>query len=202
VSGRDREFLQKQFINNEFKFPLAACHGAYSYTPEDGEWVNLIPHDSTKWKDDVVEILKLYTSRTPGSFIEDKGHAVTWHYRNSPPEFADFLANKLFIELEESLTSLAAQVTRGKKVIEVKSLHASKGHFVQHWLEKQEYIPDVVVALGDDTTDEDMFDFLEGNPVVRPYCIKVGDDKTHAKYFIKEQSKVNLFLKNFINSVQ
>ena len=201
VSGRDKEFLQHQFIENKFKFPLAACHGAYSYSPETLEWSNLIPHDSTRWKDNILEVLKLYTSRTPGSFIEDKGHAITWHYRNSPPEFADFLANKLFIELEESLTSLPAQVTRGKKVIEVKSLHASKGYFVQHWLEKQEYQPDVVVALGDDTTDEDMFEYLQHQSVVTPFCIKVGADKTYAKYFIKEQQSVNLFLKNFILSV-
>lgn len=201
VSGRDKEFLQQQFIDKDFKFPIAACHGAYAYSPENHEWNNLIPHDSTKWKDDILEILKLYTSRTPGSFIEDKGHAVTWHYRNSPPEFADFLANKLFIELEESLTSLPAQVSRGKKVIEVKSLHASKGFFVQQWLERQEYLPEVIIALGDDSTDEDMFEYLQNKPEIDPFCIKVGEEKTHAKYFIKEQSNVRLFLENFIHSV-
>lgn len=201
VSGRDKEFLQDQFIGNDYKFPLAACHGAYSYTPETQEWVNLIPHDSTKWKDDILDILRLYTSRTPGSFVEDKGYAVTWHYRNSPPEFADFLANKLFIELEESLTSLPAQVTRGKKVIEVKSLHASKGFFVQQWLEKQEYQPDAIIALGDDTTDEDMFEYLQNNTELNPFCIRVGEEKTYAKYAIKEQATVNMFLKNLIHSV-
>ena len=202
VSGRDRDFLQNEFIkNNQFKFPLAACHGAYAYSPENHEWSNLIEHDSTKWKDGIIDILKLYTSRTPGSFLEDKGHAVTWHYRNSPPEFADFLANKLFIELEESLTSLPAQVTRGKKVIEVKSLHASKGFFVQQWLEKQEYQPDVVIALGDDTTDEDMFEFLQNKSDISDYCIKIGEDKTFAQYMIKEQTSVDLFLENFLHSV-
>jgi trehalose 6-phosphate synthase/phosphatase len=201
VSGRDKEFLHQHFIDSEYKFPIAACHGAYAYTPETHEWNNLIPHDSTKWKDDILDVLKLYTSRTPGSFIEDKGHAVTWHYRNSPPEFADFLANKLFIEMEESLTSLPAQVTRGKKVIEVKSLHASKGFFVQQWLEKQEYRPDFIIALGDDTTDEDMFEYLQNNSEIHPFCIKVGDEKTHAKYFIKDQGTVQLFLENFMRSV-
>jgi trehalose 6-phosphate synthase/phosphatase len=202
VSGRDRDFLQNQFIDNKYKFHLAACHGAYSYSPDTMEWNNLIPHDSTKWKEDILDIFKLYTSRTPGSFLEDKGHAVSWHYRNSPPEFADFLANKLFIELEESLTSLPAQVTRGKKVIEVKSLHASKGFFVQQWLEKQEYGPEVIIALGDDTTDEDMFEYLQNNSSSTPFCIKVGEEKTFAKYFIKEQAAVNLFLKNFIHSTE
>jgi trehalose 6-phosphate synthase/phosphatase len=202
VSGRDKEFLEQQFIQHQLEFPLAACHGAYAYLPDNNEWTNLIPHDSTKWKESVVEILKLYTSRTPGSFIEDKGHAITWHYRNSPPEFADFLANKVFLELEESLSSQSAQVTRGKKVIEVKSLHASKGYFVQHWLEKMEYLPDAVIAIGDDTTDEDMFEFLQTRPEIQSYCIKVGEGKSAARYFIKDQRSVNYFLKNFLEVYQ
>ena len=201
VSGRDKEFLEEQFIDNDFEFPLAACHGAYSYSPKDRRWHNLIPHDSTKWKEAVLEILELYTSRTPESFIEDKGHAVTWHYRNSPREFADFLATKLFFELEEAMTGQPVQVHRGKKVIEVKSIHANKGYFIQQWMQSAAKKPDVVVAIGDDTTDEDMFNILQERKDVVPYCIKVGQEKTHAHYFIKEQEQVNMFLKNFLTSM-
>lgn len=202
VSGRDKEFLEEQFIHNNFTFPLAACHGAYSYSPESHEWQNLVAHDSIKWKESVMEILKLYSRRTPGSFIEDKGHALTWHYRNSPPEFADFLANKLFLELEGTLTSQPVQVNRGKKVIEVKSIHANKGFFVQQWLLTRSNKPDVVVALGDDTTDEDMFDVLQGQRDFDPFCVKVGKENSGAKYFIRDQNSVNLFLKGFLSSVE
>jgi trehalose 6-phosphate synthase/phosphatase len=201
VSGRDREFLEEQFIKNNLNFPLAACHGAYAYAPEIQEWLNLIPHDTTRWKNHIMDILKLYTSRTPGSFIEDKGHAVTWHYRKSPTEFADFVANKLLLELEESLTNHPAQVSRGKKVIEVKSLYASKGYFIQHWLNRQEYMPDVIIAIGDDTTDEDMFQYLQEEGSVESYSIKVGREKSCAAYFIKDQTSVNQFLTNVIISI-
>jgi trehalose 6-phosphate synthase/phosphatase len=201
VSGRDKEFMQEQFIDNKLNFPLAACHGAYSYSPETSEWVNLIPYDSTQWKEKVLEIFSLYTARTPGSFVEDKGYAVTWHFRNSPPDFAEFLANKLFIELEESLTSLPALVTKGKKVIEVKSLHASKGFFIQQWLKKQEYQPEIILALGDDNTDEDMFDFIQKNSESASFCIKVGEEITKANYFIKDQNSVNTLLKNLVRSL-
>lgn len=201
VSGRDKEFLEEQFLDNEFEFPLAACHGAYAFFPMENRWNNLIPHDNSKWKDVVLEILKLYTLRTPESFIEDKGHAITWHYRNSPREFADFLANKLFFELEETLTNLPVQVKRGKKVIEVKSIHANKGYFVQQWISGRSIKPDVVIALGDDTTDEDMFRILQEREDITPYCIKVGKEKSAANYYIQEQDHVNLFLKNFISSL-
>lgn len=201
VSGRDKEFLEEQFIDNDFNFPLAACHGAYSYSPEDHTWHNQIPQDTIKWKDTVKDVLALYTQRTPGSFIEDKGHSITWHYRNSPREFADFMANKLLFELEESLTGHPVQVGRGKKVIEIKSIHANKGHFVQQWILNQSKKPDVVVAIGDDITDEDMFNAIQERKDISQYCIKVGQEKTHAHYFIKEQASVNLFLQNFLSSV-
>jgi trehalose 6-phosphate synthase/phosphatase len=201
VSGRDKEFLEEQFIDNDIEFPLAACHGAYSYSPAEHRWKNLIPDDSTRWKEKVLEILNLYALRTPGSFIEDKGHAITWHYRNSPKEFAEFLAAKLFFELEETLANQPVQVNRGKKVIEVKSMHANKGYFVQNWLQGRETRPDVVVAIGDDTTDEDMFATLQARRDVVPYCIKVGEEKSHAPFFIKDQASVNLFLENFLRSI-
>jgi trehalose 6-phosphate synthase/phosphatase len=202
VSGRDRDFLQEQFISRDFNFSLAACHGAYAYSKQKGEWENLVPIDSSKWRDNVMEVLKLYTIRTPGSFIEDKGHAITWHYRSSPPGFADFLANKLFIELEENLTNQPVQVIRGKKVIEVKSIHANKGLFVQNWIRNipQEDRPDVIIALGDDTTDEDMFSTLQEQQDIEAYCIKVGNENTSALYYIKDQSTVDPLLESMISN--
>ncbi len=201
VSGRDKEFLEQQFLAQDFDFPLAACHGAYYYSPDEKNWVNLVSHDPLKWKSSVMDILKLYTSRTPGSFIEDKGHAVTWHYRNSPTEFADFLANKLTFELEESLTNQPVQVNRGKKVIEVKSVNANKGYFVEQWLQRMEYLPDIVIAIGDDTTDEDMFDMLQGRTDVKTFCIKVGKEKSRARYSLPDQGTVSDFLNNLLHSM-
>lgn len=201
VSGRDKEFLEEQFIDHDFMIPLAACHGAYSFLPKDHRWHNLIPNDSTNWKDKVLEIFNLYTKRTPGSFIEDKGHAITWHYRNSPREFAAFLATKLFFELEESLFNQPVQVNRGKKVIEVKSIHANKGYFVQQWIQNSMRKPEIVVALGDDTTDEDMFSTLQSRKDFEAYCIKVGKEESHAHFHIKDQNSVNLFLQNFLEGL-
>jgi trehalose 6-phosphate synthase/phosphatase len=201
ASGRDKEFLEQQFLDQGFNFPLAACHGAYYYSPAEKDWINLVSHDSLKWKINVMDILKLYTSRTPGSFIEDKGHAVTWHYRNSPNEFANFLANKLTFELEETLTNQPVQVNRGKKVIEVKSVNANKGYFVEQWLQRMEYLPEIVIAIGDDTTDEDMFDMLQGRTDVKSFCIKVGNEKSRARYTLPDQGTVSDFLNNLLQSL-
>ena len=201
ISGRDKEYLESQFKKSGLNVSMGACHGAYEYRCEAEEWVDLAAHDPMKWKESVIEVFKLYTSRTPGSFFEDKGHAVTWHFRNSPPEFADFLANKLYLELEDIMRSQAVMVTKGKKVIEVKSVHASKGLFVDQWLKNSSFKPEAVIAIGDDTTDEDMFEFLNGNNDIEPFCIRVGIDKTSAHYSIKDQSHVNLFLKQLEQNI-
>ncbi|HXH73471.1 MAG TPA: bifunctional alpha,alpha-trehalose-phosphate synthase (UDP-forming)/trehalose-phosphatase [Bacteriovoracaceae bacterium] len=203
VSGRDKEFLEDQFVKRNYQFALAACHGAYSYSRKEKKWDNLVPNDGSNWRENVLEVLKLYTIRTPGSFIEDKGHAITWHYRSSPSAFAEFLSNKLYIELEEALTSQPVQVTRGKKVIEVKSIHANKGTFVRHWINQlpEAEKPDVIIALGDDTTDEDMFRTLQDQNEISAYCIKVGDEATSARYYIKDQENVDPLLERMLTSL-
>ncbi len=201
ISGRDKEFLEEQFIDHDLGFRLAACHGAYSYSPKDHTWVNLIPNGPLKWKENVIEIFDLYTKRTPGSFIEDKGHAITWHYRQSPREFADFLATKLFYELEEHLANSPVQVSRGKKIIEVKSMNANKGFFVQNWIQSSHNKPDIVLAIGDDATDEDMFSVLQGRNDIESFCIKVGKDKSLAHFHIDEQNQVNQFLERVLIAI-
>lgn len=201
ISGRDKEFLEEQFIDHELGFRLAACHGAYSFCPKDHTWINLIPSGPLKWKENVLEIFDLYTKRTPGSFIEDKGHAITWHYRQSPREFADFLATKLFYELEEHLANSPVQITRGKKIIEVKSMNANKGFFVQNWIQNLQHKPDIVLAVGDDATDEDMFSVLQGRNDIESFCIKVGKEKSLAHFHIDEQREVNLFLENLLKVI-
>jgi trehalose 6-phosphate synthase/phosphatase len=203
VSGRDKEFLHEQFIKRNYSFSLAACHGAYSYSLREHKWESLVPSDGSKWRDTVLEVFKLYNIRTPGSFIEDKGHAITWHYRSSPSNFAEHLANKLFLELEESLTGLPVQVMRGKKVIEVKSIYANKGAFVRRWITQmpQEERPDIIIALGDDTTDEDMFRTLQEQHDISAYCIKVGNEDTTAHYYIKDQISVDPLLEKLLSSL-
>lgn len=203
VSGREKEFLQRYFLDRHHNFSLGACHGAYVYDKRVGKWQDLIMGESQKWKEIVEELLKLYTKRTPGSFIEDKGHALTWHYRSSPTQFAEFLASKLYNELEENLQAYPVQVVRGKKVIEVKSIHANKGSFINYWLGNlsADERPDLIVALGDDTTDEDMFHALQEQKEYPAYCVKVGRGSTAAKYFIQDQNKVTPLLKNFAESI-
>lgn len=189
VSGRPSSFLTDQFRG--IRISLAAEHGA-RYFPAGGDrWQSLVHTDRRQWIGTAVEIMKAYSTRAPGSFVERKAYSVSWHYRKSPEEFATQLSRKLREELESIFTNLPVSVLQGKKVIEIRAAEANKGHFVRWWLHTFPLGEDeVVVAVGDDETDEEMFAALPASAIT----IKVGPGRTSARYRILRQQDLVPFL--------
>lgn len=183
VSGRDRHFLETQFKG--LQLDMIAEHGAMVKKREDLAWVL---HDSYQenWKESIRPILQTYAQRCPGAFVEDKETSLAWHYRNADDElYATRRAQELLWQLRNFLQpELNLQVVDGNKVLEVKKTAYNKGTAARSLLENRDY--DFVLAIGDDTTDEDMFIMLPESA----YTIKVGDAISAARYHIKKQSQV------------
>ena len=72
--------------------------------------------------------------------------------------------------------------------LEVHHLDVSKGHITQEWLLHDH---DYVMAIGDDTTDEDMFVALPSTA----YTIKVGRGRTLANYRLPNPTSVHQLLR-------
>lgn len=190
VSGRDANFIQKQFEGVDCY--LACEHGAKFYDYKKGKWRTLVSSSKSQWFNQAAQIIREYTRRTPSSFFEKKNYAIAWHYRKSPQDFGEFQARKLVIDLESGLSHLPVTVILGKKVVEVKAIEANKGYFAQWFAARYLEKGQKVFALGDDRTDEDMFSSLKG----KAECVKVGlPEKTEAAYFIEEQQSVHSVLK-------
>ena len=51
--------------------------------------------------------------------------------------------------------------------------------------------PDFILSVGDDLTDEDMFAVLDANA----YSIRVGNDKSKAKFHLKSYKDVRQLLR-------
>jgi trehalose 6-phosphate synthase/phosphatase len=189
VSGRPSRFLTEQFRG--IGISLAAEHGARFFSASRRRWQSLVHSDRTQWMGTAREIMESYATRVPGSFVERKAYSVSWHYRKSPEDFATLLSRKLREELESIFVNLPVSVLRGKKVIEIRAAEANKGHFVRWWLDTFPLADDeVVVALGDDETDEEMFEALPSSAIT----IKVGTGPTSARYRILQQERVGPFL--------
>jgi trehalose 6-phosphate synthase/phosphatase len=175
VSGRSAADLDRWFGHVDRAW-LAAEHGALLRAPGTSEWRPLRPGASTDWLDEVRPVLEHLADRAPGSFVEEKQFALAWHYRQVEPEFGTWIANELAINLEAQLAGTELAVLRGSKVVEVRFAWANKGEVAAHLRSLAE--PDWELAIGDDRTDEDLFERLGGDAVT----IKVGAGPTRARY--------------------
>ncbi|MCB0417901.1 MAG: trehalose-phosphatase, partial [Bdellovibrionales bacterium] len=196
VSGRQRKFLSEQL--KDLGVSLAAEHGAMYLEKGATRWESLVHSDKQSWFPLARKIMQDYALRVPGSFVEEKEFALSWHYRQSPNEFANYQAKKLHEELELGLANLPVAILGGKKVIEARAVEANKGTFARWYVDDvvQENEKRVVVAIGDDQTDEDMFNSVPPGSVT----VKIGKGPTEAQYCLASQSELMGFLRSLSES--
>ncbi|MBL7472256.1 bifunctional alpha,alpha-trehalose-phosphate synthase (UDP-forming)/trehalose-phosphatase [Robertkochia sediminum] len=187
ISGRDRETLEKWF--GKYEFNMITDHGVWMHTAEKG-WQSL-ERIRTNWMENIRPILETFTDRTPGSFIEEKRYSLAWHYRKTDPE----LGVKRVMELDTVLTSLISNnelsVLKGNMVTEIKSSNVNKGRAVSRMLSETRY--DFMFAIGDDWTDEYMFEEMPS----KAYTVKVGYQKTKARFHVHSNKQVRALLEKF-----
>ena len=134
-------------------------------------------------------LLELYVDRTPGSFVEEKGYSLSWHYRRADARLASVRAKELKEDLIKLTENLGVRVLEGSKVIELKDAGVNKGRAVSRWLGRKGW--EFILAIGDDWTDEDMFDVLPDTA----YSIKVGLSASKARFNLDMQDDVRGLLK-------
>ena len=86
ISGRDGAFLMEH-MGHLKNVGMSAEHGCFMRVPGAEDWTNFAESLDMSWMSEVEGIFKYYTERTTGSTIEVKKSSITWHYRNSDPEW-------------------------------------------------------------------------------------------------------------------
>jgi len=165
---------------------LAAEHGA-SYK-EDGVWHKNLPLNQP-WDDEIINILQSFVDRTPRSRMETKDTSLVWHFRNVDGWLASLREQQLLIALIAPCARQNLQILRGNKVVEIKSPYHNKGSEVRRILKNNSF--DFILAIGDDTTDEDTFRELPSEA----YTIKIGAISEIARYNLRSQTSTLPFLK-------
>ena len=136
-------------------------------------WKTLSRAES-RWKKQILPILHKYASLTPMARVEEKPHSLVWHYRQSPPYYAQKNVVILKRILRPLLKSFGLAIFQGNKILEIKDPTINKGAAVKKWLNKDYTF---VLAIGDDYTDEDMFEALP----LTSYTLKVRGGRTAAR---------------------
>ncbi len=187
-SGRNKNSLDNWF--GYLPISLSAEHGAFY--KENGKWHQVL--QNIDWDDKIISILKYITKRTPHSKIEIKDTALVWHYRNVDSWLANLRVNQLVDALMHACFRNNLQIMKGNKIVEFKPLNISKGTEAKRLISADNY--DFIMAIGDDTTDEEMFMALPSDAIT----IKVGQNSTLAKYNIPTQSGVLAFFNKLIKT--
>lgn len=186
ISGRDRKTLDNWFEGCAYS--LIVEHGVWMKQP--GKDWQLIEIMNNEWKSAIGPVMEFFVDRTPGSFIEEKNFSLVWHYRKADPELGQLRAN----ELKEELTSLIAnnnlEIMEGSKVIEVKNAGVNKGNAAAKKIAGKTY--DFILGIGDDWTDEYLFEQLPDDA----HTIRVGLKSTAAKYNAESYRAVRELLRN------
>jgi trehalose 6-phosphate synthase/phosphatase len=156
VSGRTQETLESWL--GPLPIGLHAEHGLSSRVPSAGAWVaaKLPPQE---WRPAVFTLMRAFVEETPGAFVEEKSAGLAWHYRAADPALGAVRARALELKLAAFLEHRPARILPGAKVIEVVPKGVHKGRLVPSLLARAP-AEALLLAVGDDRTDEDLFGAL------------------------------------------
>ena len=185
ISGRDRDTFQEWF--GDQNYTLIAEHGAW-LKKKNSKWKErkTVHFD---WKENIKPVLESYVDRTPGSMIEEKTHSLVWHYRRADIELGVLRALELHDDISNIILNQDLEILEGNKVVEIKVTGINKGNAAVEYLMEGNY--PFIMAIGDDWTDELLFKELPEYA----HTIKVGTDKSLAKYYLNDYRDVRELLR-------
>jgi len=189
ISGRKKESLQEWL--GESPVMLVAEHGMWT-KGEDGNWHQQGGETGSAWKDEALEIMNFYVDRTPGSFVEHKSHSLAWHYRKVEKGLGEVRKSELSSHLKHMMNERGFHVMDGDHVVELKPDYTNKGRVAKQIFEH--HTPDFTMCMGDDTTDEYMFEALPDDS----FTIKVGSGSSHARFGLESVDEVRALLNKLV----
>ncbi|KAM0949125.1 putative alpha,alpha-trehalose-phosphate synthase (UDP-forming), Trehalose-phosphatase [Dioscorea sansibarensis] len=199
VSARSKKTLNEWFSPCG-NLGIAAEHGYFLRLNGDAEWETCAPVADCTWKQIAEPVMKLYTETTDGSTIEDKETALAWCYEDADPDFGSCQAKEILDHLESVLANEPVTVKSGTNNVEVKPQGVSKGLVAQRLLSimrQRGLVPDFVLCIGDDRSDEDMFEVITtamaGSSCISSaevFACTVGRKPSKAKYYLDDTAEI------------
>jgi trehalose 6-phosphate phosphatase len=153
VSGRLVSDLDQLFA--PLHLPAIGGHGAEMRVPGG---TNIQARHADAMGDGFRKLITNVAAADPRLILEDKGSSLALHYRLAP-QLEGMLKTKIAAIIERAAIR-ELDVLHGKAVIEIKSRHFSKGVAVRELMKSPPFLGRRPVFVGDDTTDESVFQIL------------------------------------------
>ncbi len=190
---------ETDFISHFFsKVPyLGLCgeNGFYYKYPNENIYNEIVEIQDWSWKDTVIKIIKEFTEKTEGSFYIERKSSIIWNYKQSDSDFGPIQADEIKTHLM-SIFNTKLDIENYNGTLEIKPKDVNKGAFVAKII-KNEFKKrniDLIVAFGDDNTDEEMFSYFNSaekyfpnfNNNIKVITATIGKKPSKAKYFISD----------------
>ena len=186
ISGRGNKELD--LLLGHLPINIVAEHGAM--IKESGVWEEQVS-DEGEWRNAVISVMNDVTLKCSASFVEEKNYSLAWHYRNAESKSGYAHSRELISQLDELVILYNLKILDGNKVVEIMNKNVGKGKAVKKLLAGKDY--DFVLSIGDDATDEEIFEFFLTD--TNSCTIKVGEGNSFAKFKFNSVSDVVKFLK-------
>ncbi|KAE9608498.1 hypothetical protein Lal_00020757 [Lupinus albus] len=203
VSGRGKISLSEWFDQCK-KLGIAAEHGYFIRWGKQSSWKMSHVCTDFAWKRIAEPVFRSYTEATDGSYIEAKESALVWHHHRADPEFGSWQSIELLEHLESVLANEPVVVKKGKEIVEVKPQWVTKGSVTQEVLSaltRAGKSPDFVLCIGDDRSDEDMFESIltkaygaTSSTSPEMFACTVGQKPSKARYYVDDTVEAIMIL--------
>ncbi|MCG9697461.1 trehalose-phosphatase [Shewanella sp. Isolate11] len=182
ISGRTLKSLANLV---DMPLNMAGSHGAEWQHPNGIPYSQSIAHPSFL----AIKNQLLNYANCHNLIAEDKGDAIAIHYRQAPAQqqqLDDYIADTLKSEDPKEI-----RVIRGNCVREIQIAGSDKGVAIARFMSKPPFYGRRAIFIGDDTTDEDGFAWVNDNGGI---SIKVGDGPSCAQQRLSNTGEVLAFL--------
>jgi trehalose 6-phosphate synthase/phosphatase len=184
VTGRSQESIEPWL--GSLPIWLHVEHGLRS-RKADGTWLPST-HQRSEDFDIAAQIMQKFAVRTRGTLVEPKAASIAFHYRRANALVIHEMLTALRSELASALGP-QAQILEGHKVLEVRLRGVSKRSAVQVALANAPS-DTLVLAAGDDKTDEDTFAALPPGAI----SIRVGKGSSLANLRVESPEQIRTLL--------
>ncbi len=182
-----RKALDIDQIIEHIPITIIAEHGAL--VRENGIGRHQI-ENRYSWKNVILAFLRETTSVCEGSLFEERNFSVTWHYKTVTQQKALGFVRQIIAKVKKNIRAKEKRIFDGNKTVEILTTEITKVKAVAYLLVQHSY--DFILCIGDDKTDEDVFEYLSDND--HAITIKVGQGKSKAKYNLENAHQVLHFL--------
>lgn len=155
----------------------------------------------------MLKILEGFTEKTEGSYILKKETILSWMYKDCDIYFGHIQANEINTHLQNIYENCKLDIVNGKGYVEIKPRNVNKGYFISHII-KNEFLestlPDFILTIGDDTSDEEMFRYLNSvqhhlsnvKENTKIFTCTIGRKPSSAQYYLNEVHEVIEYLES------